>query len=202
MRTSRMRRVPRCRISTWPWVTRSGRSAACATSGASSGITAVSGRPSTPSSGKRQQLERRAVAARDRCRLPSTLSTPAETPASTASVSRRRVSSSSVGVDQFAALLLDLAGHAVERARELAQLVVGRPLLHARRQVAAAHPLGCRHQPADRLGQARGEQDGQPHRRQQHQEGDGAADQEDDELAALHAPARSANRTSRRTRCS
>ena len=93
MRTSRMRRVPRCRISTWPWVTRSGRSAACATSGASSGITSVSGRPSTPSSGSARSSSAERLL---RVIVPasSTLSTPAETPARTASVSRRRVSSS------------------------------------------------------------------------------------------------------------
>ena len=83
-------------------------------------------------------------------------------------------------------MLLDLAGHAVERAGKLSQLVIGRTFLDARRQVAAPHPLRRQHQAADRLGQPRREQDRQPHRRQQHQERDGAADHEDEKLAALH----------------
>ena len=84
----------------------------------------------------------------------------------------------------IAALLLDLAGHAVEGTGELTQLVVGRSLLHTGAEIAAAHALGRHHQAADRFGQAGREHDGEPHGRQQHQEGDGATDHEDDELAA------------------
>jgi len=117
---------------------------------------------------------------------PSTLNTPADTPASTASVSRRRVSSSLLAATSSPRCCLDLAGHAVERARELAELVIGRPLLYADREIAAAHLLGGRHQAADWLGELGGEQNGEPHRRQQHQERDGATHQEDGELAALN----------------
>ena len=79
---------------------------------------------------------------------PSRPTTPAETPASTASVKRRRVVELAVGLDQLAALRLELAGHAVEGARELAELVVGRPLLRpaptGRRRAPARPPPSAR----------------------------------------------------------
>src|ERR1700722_13203715 len=82
------RHALRCRISTWPWVTRSGRSAACSTRGTNSGITLVRGRPSTPSSGNAKSSSAERLL---RVIVPasSTLSPPAETPARTASVRRR-----------------------------------------------------------------------------------------------------------------
>ena len=47
-----------------------------------------------------------------------------------------------VGVHQLGALRRQLAGHAVEGARQPGHLVAGGRLRHAHGQVAAAHPFG------------------------------------------------------------
>ena len=82
-----------------------------------------------------------------------------------------------VGLDKLLALAVELAGHAVEGARQAADFIVCRPLIDAHREIAGPHPLGGGDEVADGAPQSGGETQPDPHRCEQEQQGDQAEDQ-------------------------
>ncbi len=70
-----------------------------------------------------------------------------------------------VRVHQLGPLGGELAGHAVEGARQTGNFVLGLAFRHAHGKIAAAHPFGGLDQPADRAGDLIGHQQPDQHGR-------------------------------------
>ena len=150
---------------------RSGAARAAAISSANSGTTSPRSRPIAASRSTPEQLGGGAVGQLD----PATR---VEADHAGRNALQHRLGEPAAAVDlavrlhQFGALRGELAGHAVERARQAGEFVAGLALLDAHAQIAAAHPFGGVDQGADRAGDLIGHDQADQRRREQHQQSD------------------------------